>query len=109
MDGDGQDLNALSLAMDPFGMVVASQAEDSYNPWAATADASMELILSILAQQEYPNLPDLIRHMANVHYMQANVIQGERALRESAEAELRDRELHHFEVEQENERLRGQG
>lgn len=109
IDGDATLLLA-SRALDGIGIVVASPAEDDYNPFsgAATAETSLAQILSMLSQQEYPNLPDLIRMMAEVHYMQANVIQGERALRESAEAELRDRELHHFEVEQENERLKAQ-
>lgn len=101
-DEDAPTLAQFAEAMKPFGLVIASPAEDDYDPFSgrATAETSLGQIVSMLAQQEYPNLPDLIRMMAEVHYMQANVIQGERALRESAEAELRDRELHHFETEQ---------
>jgi hypothetical protein len=69
---------------------------------------SLDHIIDVLHQWDSPTLPDLIRWMATIHMMQADVIQGERRLREDAEAELRDRELHHFEVEQENARLQAE-
>jgi hypothetical protein len=84
LDDDNTDyrLVRFSKAMEPFGVVVASPAADDYDPF---------FIQGIPTE--------------DVWQMQATVIQGERALREGAEAELRDRELHHFEVEQENARL----
>ncbi len=33
---DSVSLNALSVAMEPFGIVIASPAEDDYNPFAGT-------------------------------------------------------------------------
>lgn len=111
LDDDGADylLTRFSKAMEPFGVVIASPAEDDYSPFAPSIEDSMSLIARFVEANNGVDLGDLIESLANLHMMQARVIQGERALREKAEAELRDRELHHFEVEQENERLRGQG
>jgi len=49
---------------------------------------SLDVIISMLEVEEVPDLPSLIMHMAQVHYMQAQVIQGERAMREQAEREV---------------------
>jgi hypothetical protein len=82
-DEDAPTLADFAEAMKPFGLVIASPAEDDFDPFTV---------------QGIP--------IDQVWGMQAQVIQGERALREAAEAELRDRELHHFETEEENTRLR---
>lgn len=47
-----------------------------------------------------------VEHLARLHHMQATVIRAERERADKAEAELAARELHHFEVEAENERLK---
>jgi hypothetical protein len=77
IDEDQPTLVEFAEAMKPFGLVVASPIDNDYNPF---------MIQGIPAE--------------TVWEMQAQIIQGERALREKAEAELRDRELHHFETEQ---------
>lgn len=106
-DEDAPTLRYFAEQMEPFGIVVASPAEDDFDPFKVEdgPDMSIEAIRLMMIGNNIDNLPDLIRNMANVHYMQAQVIQGERALRESAEAELRDRELHHFETEEKNARF----
>jgi hypothetical protein len=107
---DGTYLQSLALAMEPFGIVVASIAEDIYDPFAIsepeyppTEEGSRQVITGMM---EGADAPTFIDRMVQLHHMQAVVIRNERALREQAEAELRDRELHHFEAEQENEALR---
>lgn len=93
-------IKELAEAMKPFGVVVASEADRDYNPFQPSVEDSMALIAKFVEANNGVDLGDLIESLANLHMMQAKVIQGERALREKAEAELRDRELHHFETEQ---------
>lgn len=111
---DGEDvLRTVADDMAPAA-VVASPAEDDYNPFEETQqEASLRTIMNVLEQYGYTEeqkveLPTLIEIMADLHGMQARVIRGERARADALEVELRDRELHHFEVEQENTRLKGQ-
>jgi hypothetical protein len=67
-------------------------------------EKSHQLIVDLM---EGTDAAGFVDRVAQIHFMQANVIRGERFEREQAEAELRDRELHHFEVEQELAELRG--
>jgi hypothetical protein len=113
LDEDQPTLGDFSNAMKPFGLVVASPAKDDYDPFGITEpdyppspEQSMEVITGMW--QDSGNPETFIVNMAMLHFGQANVIRGERYQREQAEAELRDRELHHFEVEQENARLKGE-
>jgi hypothetical protein len=101
----------LSDALDPFGMVIASVAADNYDPfrisepeYPPTIEASREVIRSIMGSDV--DAGTIMNILATLHLSQAEVIRQERALREKAEAELRDRELHHFETEQLLDRLR---
>jgi hypothetical protein len=98
----------LSDALDPFGMVIASAAEDDYNPfrisepeYPPTPEKSMSLIQHMW-NEETTSPEEFIAKVAMLHFGQAVVIRQERALREKAETELRDRELHHFETEEKN-------
>jgi hypothetical protein len=96
IDEDQPTLQQFAEAMTPFGIVAASPAPVDYDPFAIsepdnppTPEKSREVI-------------EVITELAMVHFMQAQVIRGERATREQAERELARRELHHFETEQEN-------
>jgi hypothetical protein len=98
-------LRVTAKTLEGIGLVIASPAEDDFNPFAIsepdyppTLESSRSLIAGLVEQTG--NLPDLYEYLAELHFRQANVIRGERYLREKAEAELRDRELHHFETEQ---------
>ena len=82
LDEDQPTLIEFANAMEPFGVVVASPAEPDYDPFTRAG------------------IP-----IEQVWQMQADVILGERALREEAQDELRRRELHHFETEQIVERV----
>lgn len=108
--GTTDTLAAFANAVEPYGLVIASAVEDDYNPFGITEpehpptpEASREVIRGILQLLSPSDAED---YLAQLHYGQAVVIRGERYRADQAEAELRDRELHHFEVEQENERLR---
>jgi hypothetical protein len=108
IDGEAT-LRVTAKVMEGIGLVVASPAEDDYNPFQITQpehpptiEGSREVIIRMM---EGTDAAGFIDRVAEVHFAQANVIRGERYQREQAEAELRDRELHHFEVEQENVRL----
>lgn len=101
-----ETLGPLSQAMVPYGMVIASHAENDYDPFAIsdpdnppTHEKSKELITAWF-EQARDSQDELIEWLAHIHFNQANVIRGERHQREQAEAELRDRELHHFETEE---------
>lgn len=108
---DGEDvLRTIADDMAPT-LVIASEAPHDWNPFAIsepdrppTPEASFALIVSLAEGTDAAGFMDRV---ATLHYHQATVIRGERHMREQAEAELRDRELHHFEVEQENAELRG--
>lgn len=110
VDGDA-NLRIIADTVDPMGlMVVASVAPDDFDPFritdpehAPSIEASKEVIAGVF-RQSFSN-ESLIEMLATLHMAQAEVIRIERALREQAEAELRDRELHHFETEQLLERL----
>jgi hypothetical protein len=105
-------------AMEPYGIVVASTVDSTYDPfregWETglisepqhppTIEASTEHIERLIDLAD-GDMHALLEMLANLHLAQARVIRGERYLREQAEAELRDRELHHAETEQINERL----
>lgn len=113
IDGSHGTLNDFAGLMTPVGVVVASPAEDDFDPFAITEpghpptpERSFAVVTELYADSE--NTVDFMERMAQIHFGQANVIRGERYLREKAEAELMARELHHFEVEQENERLRNE-
>jgi hypothetical protein len=110
VDGDPEDLDALARMCDPW-LVVASVAPDDYDPFAIsdpgdppTRRQSLSLIQHMW-DEDTASPEKFVSDVAMLHFAQAVVIRQERALREKAEAELRDRELHHFETEQENERL----
>lgn len=71
-----------------------------------TLEGSMDVIQSIMLAAD--TIEGAIAALAVMHLSQAIVIRGERGRAEQAEAELVARELHHFEVEQENERLKAE-
>lgn len=109
IDGDAT-LRVTAKVMEGIGLVIASPAEDDYDPFGITypehpptLEASREVILGLL---EGVDAATFIDRVATLHFGQATVIRNERHLHETAERELLARELHHFEVEQENERLR---
>lgn len=108
LDEDQPSLAEFAEAMKPFGVVVASEATDDYDPFAVhpTVEQSLVSIAGMIQDNGVEDVQGLVMHMAGIHYMQAQVIQAERREKEAAQAELRDRELHHFETEQENERLK---
>jgi hypothetical protein len=110
LDGEGT-LRLTAKSLEGIGLVVASEAPDGWNPFAITEpdyppslEKSIDVLTGIGASAD--SIVDLIEKFAAIHFGQAQVIRGERYLREQAEAELRDRELHHFEVEQENASLK---
>jgi hypothetical protein len=112
LDGEA-NLRLLAQQMEGIGLVIASPAEDDFDPFAIsqpghppTPDASIDIIRAMWEDSESPD--DFLHRMAMMHYAQANVIRGERGRAERAEREYLARELHHFEVEQENERLRAE-
>jgi len=113
--GDGTEIRgyatieAMASLTSPPGeqpyMVIASPAEDDFDPFAITEpdypptpERSFAVITELYADSE--NIVDFMERLSVIHFGQANVIRGESYLRERAEAELRDRELHHFETEQ---------
>jgi hypothetical protein len=118
---------AASPAEDDYDPFAISQPE--YPP---TPDASIDIIRGMWESSESPE--DFLTNMAMMHFAQANVIRGERGRAERAEkaigmvddeyhrmmvgrvdeaegeadrlrAELRDRELHHFETEHKIEQI----
>jgi hypothetical protein len=110
LDGEAT-LRVTAKVMEGIGLVIASPAEDDYNPFAITEpdypptpERSYAVITEMYADST--DINNFMERLAVLHFGQANVIRGERYLRERAEAELRDRELHHFETEQEYERLK---
>lgn len=110
VDGDMSDLELLASVAAPW-QVIASPAPADFDPFRIsepdqppTLEASQSVIESIF--NDAPNDEFAHQMLATIHQMQAVVIRQERALREKAEAELRDRELHHFETEQENAQLK---
>lgn len=112
IDGDAT-LRLTSQSLEGIGLVIASPAEDDYDPFGITypddppsLEQSIDVLTGIAASVD--NLVGLIETFATLHYSQAMVIRNERFLHEQAEAELLKRELHHFEVEQENARLKGE-
>lgn len=103
----------LSNAVKPFGLVIASIAPDYYQPFGITDPdnpptpaMSTEQIKAIRAECE--DEESFITRIAWLHFSQASVIRGERFRYEQAESELMARELHHMEVEQENEHLKAE-
>jgi hypothetical protein len=119
---DGIGIVVASPAPDDFNPFAISQPEHPPTP-----DASIDIIRGMWESSENPE--DFLTNMAMMHFAQANVIRGERGRAERAEAaiamvddeyhrmmvgrvdeaegeadrlraELRDRELHHFETEQ---------
>ena len=99
--------------VDERAVIVVSEAPDDYDPFGIsepshppTPDASIDIIRGMWEASEGPE--EFLTNMSMLHYGQANVIRGERGRAERAEKELQARELHHFEVEQENARLHAQ-
>jgi hypothetical protein len=110
LDGEAT-LRVTAKVMEGIGLVIASPAEDDFDPFAITEpeypptpERSYAVITEMYADST--DINNFMETLAMLHFGQANVIRGERYLREQAEAELRNRELHHFEVEQENVMLR---
>lgn len=95
-----EHLTEFAQNMAPVGVVIASGMHEEFD-WRTvpSPESSLELVKYYIDQ-------GFIEELAQIHFMQAMVIRGERDGRESAEAQLQERELHHFEVEQENEQLR---
>lgn len=110
IDGEAT-LRVTSKVMEGIGLVIASPAEDDYNPFAIsepdyppTLEGSTEIVQAMWDDKE--SVGTFLARLAYLHFMQANVIRGERGRAERAEKELLSRELHHFETEEENARLR---
>jgi hypothetical protein len=104
VDGDAT-LRLTAKSLEGLGLVIASPAPAGFNPFAITEpdypptlENSIDVLTGIGATAD--GIVDLIEKFAALHFAQAIVIRNERYLREQAEAELRDRELHHFETEQ---------
>jgi len=106
IDSEQTDLVEFSNALNGFGLVIASPMEPMVEPFDGQPDleGSRAKIMEFLA--DVPDAPTFIERVVHLHFMQAMVIRGERDRAERAESELQERELHHFETEQENERLR---
>jgi hypothetical protein len=109
IDGEAT-LRLTAKSLEGIAIVVASEAPQGWHPFAITEpefpptqEGSFAVITQMYA--EAANVVEFMERVSMLHFMQANVIRGERYLREQAEAELRDRELHHCETEQINERL----
>lgn len=110
LDEDQPSLTEFAKAMEPYGVVVASEAEPNYDPFAVlpTVEQSLVSILGMIENNGITDVEGLVMHMAGIHHMQAQVIQGERRQKEDAQAELTRRELHHFETEQELDRIKAE-
>jgi hypothetical protein len=111
-DEDAPTLADFADAMEPFGMVVASPASDDSDSFGITEpenppslEKSRDIIGAMMENASNP--ADLLDMLATIHCGQAVVIRGERYQREKAEAELRDRELHHFETEERLAKVKG--
>lgn len=112
-DEDQPSVQNLADALAPFGMVIASHAPDDYDPFAIsdpenppTHEKSKELIQSWFDTADADHRDELIDYLAHIHFNQALVIRGERGVRDAAERELHQRELHHFETEQVLDQIR---
>lgn len=103
-----EELVEFSQNMAPVGVVIASAADPDYDPFAPSLELSLNTIIGLIQNNGIQDTEALVMHMAGVHYMQAQVIQGERRQKEEAQAELTRRELHHFETEQELERIQAE-
>lgn len=107
------NVHIFAKEVDDMGLdVIASDATDDYNPfqisepdYPPTLESSIDVMTGFF-EQYGTDVVALIEHLATVHQAQAIVIRGERGRAERAEKELLDRELHHFETEEENARLR---
>lgn len=92
-DGDTNRLTDFSQVMAPVGMVIASVADENYDPFRIsqpdsepTIQASMEIVKGIWDSSETPE--DCLTMLASLHYQQAYVIRGERHRAEVAEIVL---------------------
>ena len=108
-----EGLAIAAQAVTPIGLMIASPAADDFDPFAIsepdyppTPDSSIDIIKGMWESSESPE--NFLSMMSMLHYNQAVVIRGERGRAERAEKELLARELHHFEIEQENARLKGE-
>jgi hypothetical protein len=113
IDGEAT-LRVTSKALEGIGLVIASPAEDDFDPFAIdqpeyppTIEHSLDVIGDVV-QVADSDMQMMVQMLASIHYAQANVIRMERGRRMQLEKELLSRELHHFETEQENARLEGQ-
>jgi hypothetical protein len=113
IDGSTDTLGDFSNLMAPVGLVIASPAPDDFDPFGIsepghppTPETSTDIIRGLA--EVCDSQEEMIQQFAMMHYAQAMVIRGERYQREQAEKELFSRELHHFEVEEQAERLKAQ-
>jgi hypothetical protein len=110
-DEDASTLRYFAEQMEPFGIVVASPAEDDFDPFAIdqpehppTLENSIDVLTGIAASST--GLVEVIERFAAVHHAQAQIIRMERGRRMQLEKELLSRELHHFETEQIVDRIK---
>lgn len=104
LDEDQPTLTDLADAMKPFGLVMASPMEGKPFEGQPSMEQSIDVVQGVVASAD--DLVAAIEGMAMLHYGQAMVIRGERDEREEGIRLMHERELHHFEVEQENAALR---
>jgi hypothetical protein len=110
IDGEAT-LRVTAKVMEGVGLVIASPAEDDFDPFAIsepdyppTLDASADIVQAMWDSKE--SVGEFLARVSYMHFMQANVIRGERGRAERAEKELLSRELHHFETEQIIDRIK---
>lgn len=104
-DEDSPTLTDLADAMKPFGLVIASPMEGAPNEGQPTPEGSMTFVADMVNVHGESVSESFMATIAYTHYMQAMVIRGERDEKEELQRQMHERELHHFEVEQENARL----
>lgn len=98
VSGDA-NVRLLAQALDGLARVFASpMSTDGAPPTDPSLETSLAQVTAMA--EEAPSQLTFLAAIAQLHFMQAMVIRGERDQREAAEKELRDRELHHFETEQ---------
>lgn len=126
LDEEETKLSDFAKAMEPIGVVVASPVEHDYNPfkeWTASDQERYARITRLAAdvQQQLANIKDVYEAQIDdkEHPLRRRIVMQRREIRQAwlssrnyqamwrrAKSELEQRELHHFETEQENERLK---
>lgn len=126
IDEDETKLAALAEAMQPFGVVVASEAEHDYNPFRDWTGGDQDRLARVSRyaahlEQKLANIQDVADAQIDdkEHPLRRRIVMQRREIRQAwlssrnyqamwrkAKRDNEERELHHFETEQENERMR---